>query len=743
MASPYTKDITKSKTYRQITGQDEDKFDKFLQGAIQVKKAYNNNVTDNITALKEDKVLEIQKKKLLLKGLNGVSTIQTDIETNYNGNIDAWARNYAQKELRNEAITKYGLEDSEANRVTLTHPDAAYGDWLNDRANGIAKNYKSLVNDLDSIGLPYKDIEEGKTFIDKAYQSAFNGLERDNKFNILNSVGSLFKGHGLGNKSASELKSDFDKSIANSSLSKLESINNTFKALYGANPELAKDYEQVINKADIRQNVQTTFSDVKEEERFDKATGKTFKVKYQEVTHSWTDKLGKPQTSVSLVPVTGEGAKIDVTPAQNFAANAVYLRMLEQDGHEAYYGLLNQMEPYQAFMKVRQQYGKSFTQLESDALRKELAPEIMTNWSNIQESYYVTNAITGAQELRTDIKAYKADPNNVAKPLDYYHNINEYAKDILGIAMDIEPMNPNYRFPDKRTYTVDEGLSNSNVWKAFATDENSIREIRDDLDLSIEFEQDLLRDFEAGTYDNVDKFGNYFPMQNEDLILQTAAQTGRALYLNPEVLDKLGLDSSEFDGGAKIGYNVVSKKLVLQPFSNQTLFTDTQDDDDEPLIPERPEGGIFTRALQAVNDIPVLGASTEFLFGDEADWTDLLVFIPVGGAVAIGGKIALSAGKKVTQKAITNSYEKIGTKMIQKGYDPFKGGAKYGQISSSGRSVELKSIGEDLIKANAIDPLKTGTAIIIGKDAKGRMYRFGGAGGIAAIETMTTPDPVE
>ncbi len=743
MASPYTKDITKSKTYRQITGQDEDKFDKFLQGAIQVKKAYNNNVTDNITALKEDKVLEIQKKKLLLKGLNGVSTIQTDIETNYNGNIDAWARNYAQKELRNEAITKYGLEDSEANRVTLTHPDAAYGDWLNDRANGIAKNYKSLVNDLDSIGLPYKDIEEGKTFIDKAYQSAFNGLERDNKFNILNSVGSLFKGHGLGNKSASELKSDFDKSIANSSLSKLESINNTFKALYGANPELAKDYEQVINKADIRQNVQTTFSDVKEEERFDKATGKTFKVKYQEVTHSWTDKLGKPQTSVSLVPVTGEGAKIDVTPAQNFAANAVYLRMLEQDGHEAYYGLLNQMEPYQAFMKVRQQYGKSFTQLESDALRKELAPEIMTNWSNIQESYYVTNAITGAQELRTDIKAYKADPNNVAKPLDYYHNINEYAKDILGIAMDIEPMNPNYRFPDKRTYTVDEGLSNSNVWKAFATDENSIREIRDDLDLSIEFEQDLLRDFEAGTYDNVDKFGNYFPMQNEDLILQTAAQTGRALYLNPEVLDKLGLDSSEFDGGAKIGYNVVSKKLVLQPFSNQTLFTDTQDDDDEPLIPERPEGGIFTRALQAVNDIPVLGASTEFLFGDEADWTDLLVFIPVGGAVAIGGKIALSAGKKVTQKAITNSYEKIGTKMIQKGYDPFKGGAKYGQISSSGRSVEIKSIGEDLIKANAIDPLKKGTAIIIGKDAKGRMYRFGGAGGIAAIETMTTPDPVE
>lgn len=746
MASPYTKDITKSSAFRQVTGQDQDKFDQFLQGAVQVKKAYNNKVSDNIDALQENKVLEIQKKKLLLKGLNGVSTIQNDIEQNFNGNIDSWARNYAQKELRNEAISKYGLEDSEANRVTLTHPDAAYGDWINSRAKGIADNYKSLVNELDSVGLPYRDIEEGKTFIDNVYQSAFNGLERENKFNILNSVGSLFRGHGLGNKSASELKADFDKSIANSSLSKLESLNNTFKALYGANPELAKDYEEVINKADIRQNVQTTFSDVKEEERFDKQTGKTFKVKYQEVTHSWTDKLGKPQTSVSLVPVTGEGAKIDVTPAQNFAANAVYLRMLEQDGHEAYYGLLNQMEPYQAFMKVRQQYGKSFTQLESDALRKELAPEIMTNWSNIQESYITTNPVTGAQDFRPDIKAYKADPNNVAKPLDYYHNINEYAKDILGIAMDIEPMNPNYRFPDKRTYTVDEGLSTSSAWKAFATDENTIREIRDDLDLSIEFEQDLLRDFEAGTYDNVDKYGNYFPMQNEDLILQTAAQTGRALYLRPEILDQLGLDSSEFDGGAKVGYNVVSKKLVLQPFSNQTLFTETLDED-EDVVPTRPTGGIFTRALQAVNDIPVIGAGTEFLFGDEATLGDLFVFVPVAGGLAIGGKVVFKAGQKLTEGMLVKTYDKIGRKMVEKGYDPFKEGAKFGtvKVSPSGtRSVDLAKLGEDLIKvpANAaLDPIKKGTAIIIGKDTKGRLYRIGGVGGVGAIEAITTPDP--
>ena len=735
MASPYTKDITKSRAFRQVTGQDKDKLTQALEGAVQIKKAFNNNLNDNIKALEEGNVVEIQKKKNLLKGLNGVSTIQNDIRDNYNGNVDAWARNYAQKELRNEAISKYGLEESDTNGITFTHPNSAYGDWLKKRASGIAKNYNKLVNDLDSIGLPYKDLEEGSTYIDEVYQSAFNGLERNNKFHLINSLGSLFKGHGLGNKSAAELKAEFNSNIANSSISNLESINNTFKALYATNPELAKDYETAIANADLKQKVTNTISGVKEETRFDKTTGKTFKYKYAEVVTSYTDRNGKLQTSISLEPVTGEGSKIDVTPAGTFAANAVYLRMLKQEGHEAYYNLLGDFEPYQAFMKVRGQFGKEFDELQAEALRKELAPEIMTNWANIQESYFITNAITGEQSLRADIKAYKENPNQFAKPLDYYNNINEYAKDILGIAMNVEPMNKDYLFPDKKTYQVDSNLSQSQAWKSFATDETAIRNIKDDLDLSMEFEEELLKDFEAGIYGNVDKYGNYFPMQNEQLLLQTVKSTDRQLYINPDILDQLGLDSDEFDGGAKIGYNVKTKKLVLQPFSNQSLFV--EQDTPDP-VPERASGGILTQGIQALNDIPYLGGATEFLFGDEFDWTDVVVFIPVGAVAAVGTKVALGAGKKVTQKALQNSYEKIGNKMIQKGYDPFKEGAKYGTLSKTGSSVEIQSIGKDLLKSG-VDPLKKGTAFIIGTDAKGRTYRIGGAAVLATAEYATSP----
>ena len=335
-----------------------------------------------------------------------------------------------------------------------------------------------------------------------------------------------------------------------------------------------------------------------------------------------------------------------------------------------------------------------------------------------------------------------SNPNNFAKPLDYYNNINEYAKDILGIAMNVEPMNKDYQFPDKRTYQVDSSLSASNDWKSFASNSEQINEIKEDLDISMEFEEELLKDFEAGIYGNVDKYGNYFPMRNEQMLLQTASDTGRALYLNPDVLDRLGLDSSEFDGGAKIGYNVKTKKLVLQPFSNQSLFVEQNDDDDndEELIPEKVSGGLMTQGLQTLNDIPYLGAGTEFLFGDKFDWKDVAVFIPIGGVAAIGTKLLYQGGKKLTQKTLQKSYEKLGNKMIQKGYDPFKEGAKYGTLSKTGSSVEIQSIGKDLLK-KSFDPIKSGAAIIIGTTTKGKVYRIGGAAAAVTLENVSDFGP--
>ena len=274
-------------------------------------------------------------------------------------------------------------------------------------------------------------------------------------------MGSLFKGHGLGNQSASELREEFNKNISKNPISKLENINNTFKALYATNPKLAADYEAIIDKADIRQGVESTISGIEKEIRDDKKTGKRFEHSFVNVTHNWTDKEGNPQVSVKQQTVTtpsGKDAIRDVTPAATFAANAVYLRMLDAEGEKQYYGLLKDFEPYQAFMKVRAEHGKSFTKLESEALLRELSPTIATNWVNMQKNYLVTNTMTGAQQVRADIQAYRDNPNSVPKPSDYYNNINEYSKDILGLAMNVDPMNPNNKLADGKTYQVDSEL---------------------------------------------------------------------------------------------------------------------------------------------------------------------------------------------------------------------------------------------------------------------------------------------
>ena len=745
MASPYTKDITKSSAFRQVTGQDRDKFNEVLEGAVQIKKAYNNNVTNNIKALADDKVIEIQKKKLMLKGLNGISNIQNDIRDNFNNDVNAWSRDYAQKELNNAAISKYGLSDVQASKTDVIHPNAAHGEWLNKRAKGIADKYTTLVKDLDSIGLPYKDLEEGSTFIDKVYQSAFNGLERENKFNLINSVGSLFKGHGLGNKSAAELKSEFNANMAKSSISKLESLNTTFKALYATDASLAADYEKALDNADLKQKVEVTRGPIKTQTRVDKKTGRTFEYTYQEISTSYIDKNGKPQLSVSRVDASSD--PLDVTPGQTFEGNALYLKLLRESGHAEYFDLLQDFEPYQAYMQVRPQHGKSISQSQEEAERRRLLPDIMTNWQNIQEGYYYTNPMTGEMILKPQIKAYVDDTTGkVAKPVGYYNNMNEYTKDILGIALQTELMNENLKFPNKISYPLVSGLSDSFEYRKFVSDSDTIQRIKDDLDISVQFEEELLKDFEAGDYSNVDENGTYFLPMPERSLIETSKQSGRTLVLNAKGITDIGLDSSDFGGAAKLGYNVKTKTLVLEALLNPELVNTVgqKEKEEEDIVPTKPTGGIFTRTLQAVNDIPVVGAVTEELFGDDLDIEDLVVFIPVAGVGAIATKVVFKYGKKVTQKMLKNTYEKIGKKILDSGYNPYKAGAAFGKVKDSSGKVDLVELGKDLIKvpANAaLDPLKKGTAIIVGKDTKGRLYRLGGAASVPVIENLTTPDP--
>ena len=183
MASPYTQDITKSKVYKKLTGQDEKPIDQFISGLQELKTLGDSKVADNIKDLQDSNTFEIQQKKNQLKNLNQVSKIQETINSQYGGNVAMWAMDYAKNDYENTVFSKFSMDDITGNKLEL-QPDEAYGDVLKTRATNIENRWNNIVNNLDSAGIPYQDLEKGQTFIDKEYQNVYDGLTKNNSFNV-------------------------------------------------------------------------------------------------------------------------------------------------------------------------------------------------------------------------------------------------------------------------------------------------------------------------------------------------------------------------------------------------------------------------------------------------------------------------------------------------------------------------------------------------------------------------------
>ena len=65
MASQYTKDITKSKVYKQATGQDKKLVDEVIEGLGLLKKLGNEKVTANMKLYRTKKSLIFKELKVI------------------------------------------------------------------------------------------------------------------------------------------------------------------------------------------------------------------------------------------------------------------------------------------------------------------------------------------------------------------------------------------------------------------------------------------------------------------------------------------------------------------------------------------------------------------------------------------------------------------------------------------------------------------------------------------------------
>lgn len=526
MASPYTQDITQSEVFQKITGKKKQKpIDEFLGGLAELKALGQSNIAENMQELQESNTFEMQSAKNQLRNLNNISKIKDTIESNYGGNVDMWAMDYAKNDFENSVFSSFPMDEITGKKIEL-QPDEAYGDVLKQRAKNIAERYNNIVSKLDEEGISYRDLEKGETFIDKEYQNIYNDLTRKNSFNVLKGIGSLFKGQGFNYTDADDLKAQFRENINNSKISMLETINDEFKALYALSPKLAGEYKEAVKNADVRREIVHKETDLKTGTKIN-AKGEQETYTYFEKLMVYTDRNGKRQTKKERIEFDGE-----VVPQKGqINKHMLNLTLYTDEGKTAYRALMEE----------------GFT---PDAANEEIPEEQRLSMDSIRLTEYVAQNFEKLSEARlndyytTDISGRVIEINPGVK----VPSIREYAAELLNISdMDVNPQNKV-----DGAIVVNSSL-NEATKNHLQTDEGQkdLTEIKNYI-LPANIEDKIIKDYQDGNLDvNLKANGHYFGETNDTTLT------------SPEDLAKFGLT-----GPVKVGIDLNTMLPVFVPLNS-------------------------------------------------------------------------------------------------------------------------------------------------------------------------------
>lgn len=651
MTSQYTKDITKSKVFKQATGQDKKPIDEFLEGAVKIKKFGSDRVADNLKILEEEKVFDIQNTKNQLLQLNKFSELEKDLQDNFGGDLEAFSMAKAKELLDQRALINFPVGDTEKSKLTITHPDEAYGPTLIDSANAYKTNFVELRKKLGEAGIPYTaEVNKQGEFIDEAYQNIFNQVSRANNFNVLKGMGSLFRGQGLNYASAEDLKRSYNKNIANSKLSDIEDLNNQFKAIYNFDAELGDRISKVVKNADIRKDVQITFGDIKQRTIVDDK-GQERIQNYRIMTTQFTDKNGDPQI-IDVEKDLGEDPfkeKLSDIPTQMLYAG--FLKNVEVNGKNAldeYNSLLaDGYTPRYAYEALDPQFKKSYSEIEFDNFYKLNQDTILDAFQKYQEDYYMVASPTGGFVMKQEVSNYFSGKG--PKPKYVYANARDFAASLIDVKTAINKEN----IIGGTVAVLDYGLSSGADWQEYMNSFQGMKDIRalkDGVVPNEAFIEELKDEFRRGDRTRVDNFGNYFP---------TTGITG----LNPQQLQEMGLGST-FKNTQQLGYNVNRDTLVMRNYG-QGLPTETPPPAEETTIGD---------TAKAVFDF-----AKDFVIGEELSWDDALWLVP-------GAGIAVNLGRR----AITKGFTTIAPRIL-KSKDTQKAISELNKIQNRTRKVQVKT----------------------------------------------------
>ena len=692
MASQYTKDITQSKVYKQATGQDDKKLvDEVLEGLGMLKNLGNEKVTANMKLLQDQEIFNIQRTKNNLTNLNRFGEYEKDLQTNYNGNLDLYSKAQAKKIIDQRALINFPISDVEKSKLTVTHPDEAYGKTLEVAGADFKKRYLALREGLTNKGIPFQgNVAEGNAFIDEAYQGVFNTTSKENNYRVMEGVKSLFTGQGLNYTSAKDLKRSYDNNIATSTISDITKLNDSFKALYNFDPKIAKEMATVVNNADIRKDVVETALVKKTRVQVDQKTGQKYTLFWAEKDITYTDRKGEPQIETIK---TAESRKDDIKLAEVSEVELFSKLIIQtQDSQEAFQALLSDgYTARYAYEALNKDFKVGISNASAQQFRNENAIKLQEGWdAHKKDMWYSTDSL-GNESLRTDIKNYingvkKEDGTLYGRPSDLqFASFDEYKESIAPIK---EYINKENRIgPD--VAEVDFNLTNSSDWKEYFDSVDGQSDIRDFKDAVIsddQFLNELKTEFNSGDFTRVDANGNYFPVGINNV-------------LSVNNFAKMGLNNV-YEKPQAVGFNVNNDKLV---------FKNTERLPEETPPPPKLEEKTW---LQSINDIPYIGRVTEFALGDELDIIDATWLIPGYGLVKVGGKLVAKGATAAAAKIVLGNPKT--KKMITKLLDQRKKGTLYGfnnKKAYDGWFSNLSSIEQAIVKATS----KNGKAMEYGK----------------------------
>ena len=630
MASQYTKDITKSKVYRQATGQDTKLIDEVIEGLGVVKKFGQSKVADNIARLQEEKVFDAQNKKNQLMQLNKFSELETDLQDNYGGDLEAFSKAKAKELLDQRALINFPVGDTEKSKLNITHPDEAYGQTLLDASRVYKENFKGLREKLNEAGIPYTaDAEKQGAFIDEAYQNIFNNVSRDNNFNVLKGMGSLFIGQGLNYASAEDLKKSYNENISKSKLSDIEDLNNQFKAIYHFDSNLADRISKVVEKADVRKDVKTTFGERKQRTIIDNK-GQERIQNYVIMRTEYIDKEGNPQINVVEKDLGKDPFKAKLSDVPTEMLYAGFLKNIEVNGRNAldeYQALLSDgYTPRYAYEALDPEFKKSYSEIEFDNFYKSNQETILDAYQKYQEDYYMTPSPTGGFVMKQEVSNYFAGKG--PKPNYVYANARDFAASLIDVKTAINKEN----IIGGTVAVLDYGLSSGADWQEYMNSFQGRKDIlglKDGVVPNEAFIEELKDEFRRGDKTRVDNFGNYFP---------TTSRTA----LTPQQLQEMGLGSS-FTDTQQLGYNVNRDTVVMRNFGGTPPPTEG-----DGTTPEKMTFGTLAK--------DVFEGAKNFAIGEELSWDDALWLIPGGGIVFNLGRRALVGGfKSLAPKILKNN----------------------------------------------------------------------------------------